>query len=65
MGIELAERDIMIFALKARVTELTAELEKITEEKELISKGVDDLFQICFSVQVGHSYMGIVTKHRH
>ena len=53
MGVELADRDRMIFGLKARVTELTAELEKITEEKELISKGVDDLFRICFGGQVG------------
>ncbi len=44
MEVDLADRDRMIFVLKARVTELTAELEKRTEEKELISKGVGDLF---------------------
>jgi hypothetical protein len=44
MEVDLADRDRMIFVLKARVTELTAELEKRTKEKELISKGVGDLF---------------------
>lgn len=44
MEVDLADRDRMIFVLKARVTELTAELEKRTEEKELISKGAGDLF---------------------
>jgi len=51
-GVELADRDRMIFDLKARVIELTAELEKRTEEKELISKGVDDLFLFLQSLQM-------------